>query len=297
MPTTQELARQIRHLIIQSVSTAGSGHPGGSLGITDLLSVLYFDNILHIDPQSPLDPNRDRFILSAGHLCPALYATLAVRGFFPTDELMSLRQFGSRLQGHPHKDFSKELSPKPYLLSPDNLPGIENTAGPLGQGTSFAVGVALGLKAQFDQGKLDRLPHVYCLCGDGELEEGQCWEAFMAASKFKLANLTFVVDRNHIQIDGTTETVMPLEPLKDKLNSFGLRTIEIDGHNHQQITKALNPTAYPEGAPLGYSKTSCILARTIPGKGVSFMENQYIWHGKAPNQKEAAQALQEIDSC
>ncbi len=291
--STQEAAKKIRQQIITSITTAGSGHPGGSLGITDVLSVMYFGNILQINPHKPDDPLRDRFILSAGHLCPALYATLAVRGFFPIEEMQTLRQFGSRLQGHPHKNFS--LTQDSRLKTQDsssNLPGIENTAGPLGQGTSFAVGIALGLKQHYDQKNLTHLPHVYCLCGDGELEEGQCWEAFMAASKYKLGNLTFIIDRNHIQIDGTTETVMPLEPLKDKLNSFGLRTIEIDGHNHQQISKALTPTAYTL-KPI----PSCILAHTIPGKDVSFMENQYLWHGKAPNQQEATQALEEINAC
>ena len=290
--TSVEAAKKIRQLIITSITTAGSGHPGGSLGIADLLSVLYFDKIIQIDPQSSLNPDRDRFILSAGHLCPALYATLAVRGFFPIEEMQTLRQFGSPLQGHPHKNFS--LTQDSGLKTQDsssNLPGIENTAGPLGQGTSFAVGIALGLKQQYDQGDLSRLPHVYCLCGDGELEEGQCWEAFMAASKYKLENLTFIIDRNHIQIDGTTESVMPLEPLKDKLNSFGLCTIEVDGHNHQQISRVLTvPSALS-------SKPCCILAHTIPGKGVSFMENQYLWHGKAPSHTEATTALEEINSC
>lgn len=273
MPDFSQIARQIRASVINMTATAGSGHPGGALGLADIFTVLYFSDLLHLDPRHPDDPNRDRIIVSNGHVCPAWYAALALRGYFPIEELNSLRQFGSRLQGHPHKSWASE--------SPANLPGIENTAGPLGQGVSFAVGLALGLRQQQSPGR------VICVTGDGELDEGQCWEAFMFAAKTKLNNLTFIIDRNDIQIDGFTHQVMPLEPLKDKLNAFGLNTIAIDGHNHASIQTALSQSS---------SLSQAIIARTIPGKGVSFMENKFEWHGQAPNPDQAKEALRSIQS-
>jgi len=295
--STQEIAKTIRESIITMLTAAGSGHSAGPLDLADLYSVLYFDNVMQIDPEKPHDPERDRLILSAGHTCPALYATLALKGFFPEAELSTLRKFGSRLQGHPHKNFleSTELSlikgetpigQKEFF--PSNLPGIENVAGPLGQGTSFAVGVAIGLKKQWEQQKISNIPQVFCICGDGELEEGQCWEAFMAAAKYKLNHLTFIIDRNGIQIDGFTENVMPLEPLKAKLESFGLCTIEVDGHNHQSIKAAFSLDKAIQTKPVA------VILHTIPGKGVSFMEGKPEWHGKVPKNEEAEQALEEI---
>jgi transketolase len=278
MNNTREIALQIRQLIIKMLTESGSGHTAGPLGMADVFSVLYFSDLLHLSPAQRDDPSRDRVILSNGHICPVWYATLALRGYFPAEELDTLRQFGSRLQGHPHRDFSpvgaNHHSPS---IHPPNLPGIENTAGPLGQGIGFAVGVALGLRRQSNR--------VICLCGDGELDEGQCWEAFMTAAKYKLTNLTFIIDRNDIQIDGFTHDVMPLESLKDKLASFGLFTIEIDGHNHEQIYAALK---------LQTTKPTAIIIKTIPGKGVSFMEGKYEWHGKTPNRQESEQALKEL---
>lgn len=284
------IATKIRQQVIKMLFRAGSGHSAGSLDMADIFSVIYFSDLFQLNPASPSDPSRDRVILSNGHICPGLYAALALKGYFPLEELNTLRQFGSRLQGHPHKNFSTDTSPlgtKDQELG-TNLPGIENTAGPLGQGIGFAVGLALGLRCQFESKRLTRFPRVICLCGDGELNEGQCWEAFMSAAKFKLKNLVFIIDRNDIQIDGYTEEVMPLEPLKDRLSSFGLITTEINGHNHTAIYNALRIKHYESDKPLA------IIAHTIPGKGVSFMEGKYSWHGKTPNKDEAAIALREL---
>ena len=267
MKNTPQIAKEIRQLVVKMLASAGSGHTAGSLGMADVFSVLYFSDLLHLSPAQPDDPSRDRIILSNGHICPVWYATLAKRGYFPLDELDTLRQFGSPLQGHPHKDFS----------ATSILPGVENTAGPLGQGIGFSVGVALGLRHQSSR--------VICVCGDGELDEGQCWEAFMCAAKYKLTNLTFIIDRNDIQIDGFTHDVMPLESLKEKLTSFGLCTAEIDGHNHESIYSALKMQS---------SKPTAIIAKTIPGKGVGFMEGKFEWHGKVPDHQEAEQALKDL---
>lgn len=263
-------AKQIRRHIITMIAQAGSGHPGGSLGLADIFTTLYFSDALNLDPHHPNDLERDRVIVSNGHVCPAWYATLAVRGYFPESELNTLRQFGARLQGHPHKDFADLAA---------NLPGIENTAGPLGQGISFATGLALGLKHQRNNAR------VVCLTGDGELNEGQCWEAFMFAAKMKLNNLTFIIDRNDIQIDGFTHDVMPLDSLKDKISAFGLLPIDIDGHNFTSIRQALAHQS---------AKPTAIIARTIPGKGVPFMENKFEWHGQAPNAEQTKEALRSI---
>lgn len=291
MFNTQEIARQLRLHVINMLHAAGSGHTGASLGLADIFAVLYFSDVLKLNPHHPQDPHRDRVILSNGHACPIWYAALAERGYFPITELSTLRQYGSRLQGHPHKDFSQA----PSLVaaanpSPSNLPGIENTAGPLGQGIGLATGLALGLKLQYQSKHLSELPRVICLCGDGELNEGQCWEAFMTASKYKLTNLIFIIDRNGIQIDGFNQEVMPLEPLKDKLSSFGLLVQEIDGHNHHSIYQSLTSKTYSKGSP----KPVCIIAHTTMGKDVSFMENRPLWHGKAPNNTEATAAIKEL---
>lgn len=292
--TTDELvviAQELRQLVIRMLESAGSGHTAGSLGMADIFSVLYFSGLFQLDPTNPGEITRDRVIVSNGHICPIWYATLAKRGYFPLEELFTLRQFRTRLQGHPHHDFSSSC-----LTSngtPLNIPGIENTAGPLGQGTSFAVGTALGLRQLYEMRRLTRLPFVVCLVGDGELDEGQCWEAFMSAAKFKLHNLIFIIDRNHIQIDGFTRTVMPLEPLKDKLTSFGLRAIDIDGHNHQEIYHTLKTHCDSLAPSLPYCPTA-LIAHTSPGKGVSFMEGKFEWHGKVPSHPEAQAALEEL---
>jgi len=265
----QNKALNIRESIIKMLVAAGSGHSAGPLGQADILTALYFGGILRHSPSDPRAENRDRFILSCGHTCPALYATLAEAGYFDKKELLSLRQINSRLQGHPHYG---------------DLPGIETTSGPLGQGLSQAVGMALGARLKKEEWR------VYCLMSDGEQEEGQTWEAAMLAGKEKLANLVGIIDRNHIQIDGFTENIMPLEPLKEKYESFNWQVIEVDGHNIPQIIDAFNlATAIHE-------KPSLIIAHTIPGFGVDFMENKFEWHGKPPSLKESEVALKELEN-
>lgn len=262
----EKTANDIREDIIKMLLAAGSGHSAGPLGMADVFTALYFE-VLNIDPKNPTDPDRDRLVLSNGHIAPVLYATLAHRGYFPKEELLTLRKLGTRLQGHPHYGA---------------LPGIENTGGPLAQGLSQACGMALA-------GKMDQKRYnVYCMLGDGELDEGQIWEAVMFAGKNKLANITGIVDRNNIQIDGVTEDVMPLEPLKDKFESFNWHVLEIDGHNIQAIVDACHE------AQAIVEKPVLILAHTIPGKGVDFMEYKFEWHGKIPNKEEANKALREL---
>jgi len=255
-----EKARDIRVSIIEMLVAAGSGHSAGSLGMADVFTALYF-HILKHSPKVPSWPGRDRVILSNGHICPVLYATMAHAGYFPTSELLTLRKFGSRLQGHPHRDF---------------LPMLENSSGPLGEGLSQAVGMALA--DRLDRGKSsDRF--FYCLLGDGELDEGENWEAAMLAGKEKLGNLIAIVDRNNIQIDGFTEDVMPLHHLAHKFESFGWHTEEIDGHNFSAIVEAVGR------AQAVFDGPSVIIARTIPGKGVSYMERDWKWHGAPPGTK------------
>ncbi len=262
----EEKAVLIREDIIKMLLEAGSGHSAGPLGMTDVFTALFF-NVLKIDSKNPKWIERDRLILSNGHICPVLYTTMAHAGFFPIDELKTLRKLGTRLQGHPHRSA---------------LPGLETTSGPLGSGISQACGMALGFS-------LDKKSNwVYCLTSDGEHDEGNTWEAVMLAGKYKLSNLTVIIDRNNIQIDGFTEDVMPLDSLKAKYESFGWFVIEIDGHNFEAIINACNE------AKTIHTKPICIIAHTIPGKGVDFMENDYIWHGKAPNPDEAKKALHEL---
>lgn len=260
------IADQIREEIIKMLVKAGSGHSAGPLGMADVFTALYF-NILHHDPKNPYGKDRDRMILSNGHICPVLYATLAKAGYFPLKELATLRKLNSRLQGHPHIH---------------SLPGIETTTGPLGQGISVATGMAYA-------GKMDRKKHtVFVSTGDGELNEGQCWEAFMFAAKYKLDNLIAFVDRNNIQIDGNTEDIMPLEPVADKFRAFNWHVIEIDGNNMRQIIAAFTKAKQYTGKPI------VIICKTIPGKGVSFMEKRFEWHGKPPIKEEALIALHEL---
>lgn len=263
----QLLANTIRKDIVQMLLEAKSGHSAGSMGLADIFTALYF-NILYHDPSDPAWPERDRFVLSNGHVCPVLYAALANAGYFPKEELLTLRKLGSRLQGHPHRG---------------TLPGIENSSGPLGQGLSQAVGMAIVAKAE------KRRWRVYCMLSDGEHQEGQTWEAVMLASKYRLGNLTAIIDRNNIQIDGFTEEVMPLEPLAEKYRAYGWRVIDVDGHNIKKIIDAC------EESKAVYEKPTVIIAHTVPGKGVPFMEFVTEWHGKSPTKEQAAEAFTSLD--
>jgi transketolase len=272
------IANQIRQEIIKMLLAAGSGHAGGALGMADVFTALYF-SIANITPETRKDANRDRIVLSNAHICPVLYATLAERGYLPKNELWTLRKLGSRLQGHSTNHNAPELP-------------IETCGGPLAQGISQAVGIAIASRMNHEANrknptakKLLPVWHTWCLMGDGELNEGQCWEAFMLAGKKNLHELTVFVDRNNIQIDGYTEDVMPLEPLADKFRAFNWSVIEIDGHNIREIINAAKK------AKSIYENPTVIICHTIPGKGVDFMENEYLWHGKAPNAKEADDAL------
>jgi len=260
-------ANEIRVEVIKMLVEAGTGHPAGALGSADFWTLLYLGGLIKVYPQDPWNEERDRVVLSAGHYCPVLYAVLAEAGFFPKEELSSLRKIDSRLQGHPVARM---------------LPGIENSSGTLGQGISVAVGMALA--ARMDNEKY----RVICFTGDGEQNEGQVWEAYMSAAKLKLSNLTVVIDRNNIQIDGHTEDVMPLEPFGEKLKAFGFAVIEVDGHNMEEMEKAMNM------AKVTFEKPTAIVLHTTPGKNVDFMENDYAWHGRAPGMGETVQALMEL---
>lgn len=268
MPPVKELekkAKRIRRLIIKMLEKAGSGHPGGSLSSTDILTCLYFAVMRH-KPENPRWPQRDRFQMSKGHCCPLWYAVLTEAGYFPEKELWTLRNLGSILQGHP--DW--------------RTPGVDVASGSLGQGLSVAIGMVLA-------GRLDKLPYrVYCLLGDGEIQEGQIWEAAMAATHYRCDNLCAVLDYNGYQIDGRVKDIMNVEPLTDKWRSFGWHTINIDGHNIAQILAAF------EEARTIKDKPTIIIAKTIKGKGVSFMENVVDFHGRAPTQEEAKKALEEL---
>ncbi|MBI2039196.1 MAG: transketolase [Candidatus Niyogibacteria bacterium] len=262
----EEKANKIRESLIDELVTAGSGHSAGPLGMADIFTLLYFHVLAH-DPKKPDWPERDRLVLSNGHICPIQYATMAHAGYFPVEELKTLRKFGTRLQGHPHRG---------------SLPGIETTSGPLGSGLSQAVGMAIA--ALMD----DRKNYIYCLMSDAEHQAGQTWEAAMLAGKHKLWNLIAIMDRNNIQIDGFTENVMPLEPLRAKYEAFNWRVIDADGHDFAEMHSAI------EEAKAVYEKPTMILAHTIPGKGVSYMERKFEWHGKPPKPDEAKAALAEL---
>jgi transketolase len=259
-------AKQIRRLIIQMLAKAGSGHPGGSLSSADLITALYF-MILRHNPKEPNWPDRDRFHMSKGHCCPLWYAVLAESGYFPSKELWSLRQLGSILQGHPDR----------------RTPGVTVASGSLGQGLSVALGMSLAAR-------IDKKDYrVYCLLGDGETQEGNIWEAAMAASHYKCDNLCAMLDYNGFQIDGRTKDIMNLEPLVSKWQAFGWHAIEIDGHNIKEILSAFDEAKTIKGRP------AIIIARTIKGKGVSFMENVVDFHGRAPTPEEAQKALKELE--
>lgn len=264
----KQKATRMRRNIIRMLEHAGSGHSAGALGMADLVAALYF-GIMNIDPKNPENPERDLFMLSNGHTVPVQYAAMAEAGFFPESELMTLRQWGSRLQGHPERMM---------------LPGLETTSGPLGCGVAQGAGMAYALQY------LDKQRHrwVYVVTGDGELDEGNIWESAMFAGKYKLAQLIVFVDRNNIQIDGSTEDVMPLENLREKWESFGWHVQEIDGNNVRAVIDAVNFAKAVENKPC------CIITHTIPGKGVDFMEYDYTWHGIAPNSEQAEQALAEL---
>ena len=262
----EDIAKNIRKGILEAVYNGKSGHPGGSLSIADIMTVLYFYE-LNINPEKPNDENRDRLVLSKGHCAPALYSCLANRGFFYVEELKTVRKIESRLQGHPDMK---------------NIPGVDMTTGSLGQGLSAANGMAIA-------GKIDNKDYrVYCILGDGEIEEGQIWEAAMASAKYKLDNLCVIIDNNNLQIDGTIEEVMSPYPIDEKFRSFGFEIINIDGHDIDEIIKAFEVAKNVKGKP------TCIIAKTIKGKGVSFMENQVGWHGKAPNEEQYLQAIEEL---
>jgi transketolase len=269
-PTIAELEKEaveVRKDIIRMLGEAGSGHPGGSLSSVEIMMGLYYYKMRH-NPKKPDWPDRDRFILSKGHVCPALYTVMARCGYFPREEMMTLRKFDSRLQGHPH------------MLK---LPGLEVSCGSLGQGLSVANGIALGAR-------LDKKDYrVYCLMGDGEVDEGQVWEAAMTSSHYNLDNLCGIVDRNRLQIDGFTEDVMKLDSLVKKWDSFGWNVIEIDGHNIKKVMDAYDEAEKTKGKP------TMVIANTIKGKGVSFMENKAQWHGVAPKGEQIELALKELD--
>jgi transketolase len=262
-------ANNIRESIIEMLLEAKSGHTAGPLGMTDVFTLLYFHSLKH-DPKNPMWAERDRLILSNGHICPVLYATMAHAGYMPIKELKTLRKFGSRLQGHPHREF---------------MPWLENSSGPLGSGLSQACGMALADRINNGAGT-DKT--IYCLTGDGELNEGQNWEAIMLAGKEKLRNLLVFVDRNNIQIDGFTENIMPLNDLAQKWVAFNWHVQEVDGHNFRDIDKAINK------AKAVYDRPSVIITFTIPGKGVKEFERDYHWHGMPPNKEQADMALKEL---
>lgn len=262
----EERARDVRVSIVEMLSSAGSGHLAGPLGMADVFTLLYF-HILRHDPKNPAWEERDRLVLSNGHICPVLYSVMAHAGYFPTEELATLRKLGSRLQGHPHREF---------------LPMMETSSGPLGEGLSQAIGMALAFRMDKKENQ------VYCLMGDGELDEGQIWEAAMLAGKEKLGKLIGIVDRNNIQIDGHTDKVMPLEPLKAKWEAFGWHAVEVDGHDFQALNTAI------EEAKSITDKPSVIIARTVSGKCVLEIECDYRWHGKAPTKEEAKRFIEEL---
>ena len=280
----EKRANDIRQTIIEMLLAAGSGHTAGPLGMADIFAALYF-RILKHDPKNTEWEERDRLILSNGHISPVRYAAMAHAGYFPIEECLTLRKFGSRLQGHPERE---------------KLPGIETTSGPLGSGLSQAAGYAYAARMDVDENRgeslgdskgLSSVPfRVYCIMSDGEQQEGNTWEGAMFASKYRLSNLTAIMDRNNIQIEGVTEEIMPLEPLREKYESFGWHVIEVDGHNIPQFIAACGE------ADAIYEKPTIIIAHTIPGKGVREIEHDYRWHGKPPSKEEAERFLQELKS-
>ena len=263
----QKIANEVRKDILTEVFHAKSGHPGGSLSVADILTCLYFEE-MNVDPADPAKADRDRLVLSKGHATPALYAVLAERGFFPKEELTTLRALGSRLQGHPNMN---------------DTPGVDMTSGSLGQGVSAAVGMALSAKLTGDPYR------VYAVLGDGELEEGQVWEAMMLAGNKGLDNLVVVVDSNGIQLDGTVEEINSPQPIDEKMKAFHLHPIVVDGHDFEELHKAFEEAKTVKGCP------TAVIAKTVKGKGASFMENQVSWHGAAPNKEQYEKAMEELE--
>ena len=263
----QKIANEVRKDILTEVYHAKSGHPGGSLSVADILTCLYFEE-MHVDPQNPDMADRDRLVLSKGHAAPALYAVLAEKGYFPKEELKSLRALGSRLQGHPNMN---------------DTPGVDMTSGSLGQGVSAAVGMALSAKLTGDTYR------VYAVLGDGELEEGQVWEAMMFAGNKQLDNLVIVADSNGIQLDGTVEEINSPQPIDEKMKAFHIHPIVVDGHDFDQLHRAFEEARTVKGQP------TAIIAKTVKGKGVSYMENQVSWHGSAPNKEQYEKAREELE--
>ena len=268
LESLKKISHNIRRNIIRSLAASGSGHTGASLGLADVLTCLYF-SVMNHDPQNPKWEDRDRLILSIGHVAPVLYATLAQAGYFPQEELLTLRKLGSRLQGHPGRDHG--------------LPGIELSAGSLGQGLSVATGMALA--AKYDE----KNHRIFCVMGDGELQEGSVWEAAMSASHYRLDNLCVIVDRNKLQIDGSTSDVMEIEPLADKWRSFGWKVLACNGNNHEELLSSFSENEKSQGRPV------VIIANTLMGKGVKAIENNYRWHGKAPTKEEAEQFMAALE--
>ena len=266
----QARATNMRVNIIKMLHEAGSGHPGGSLSAADIVATLYFGGVMNVNPDDPSDPSRDRFILCKGHAAPVLYAALAELGYIPEEELLTLRKLHSRLQGHPD---SKKL------------PGVEACTGSLGQGLSIAAGLALGLRLNAGGAAPQR---VYALMGDGEIEEGQVWEAAMFAAHYGLDNLVAIVDNNNLQIDGDVREVVGLRAIPEKFRAFGWEVLEVDGHDVEALLESFATAQGASGKPV------CIVASTVKGKGVSFMENQAGWHGKAPNDEQTQQAIAEL---
>jgi transketolase len=264
----QNKAMLMRRLVLQMIYQAGSGHPGGSLSSADIVTALYF-SVLNVDPARPDWPERDRFVLSKGHACPILYAALALRGFFPMEELWTLRKLGSRLQGHPDRL---------------KTPGVDATTGSLGQGISIALGMALGAKLNGAKYK------VYALLGDGEQQEGQMWEAAMAGAHYSADNLIAIIDNNGMQIDGSNEEIMSIDPLPDKWRSFGWRVLTLNGHDMAEILQAFEEAKETKGQP------TVLIARTVKGKGVSFMENRSEWHSGAPTEEQYEKAMEELEA-
>ncbi len=263
----QKMANEVRKDILTEVFHAKSGHPGGSLSVADILTCLYFEE-MNVDPENPAKADRDRLVLSKGHATPALYAVLAEKGYFPKEELTTLRALGSRLQGHPNMN---------------DTPGVDMTSGSLGQGISAAVGMALSAKLTGDSYR------VYAVLGDGELEEGQVWEAMMLAGNKGLDNLVVVVDSNGIQLDGTVEEINSPQPIDEKMKAFHLHPIVVDGHDFDELHRAFEEARTVKGCP------TAVIARTVKGKGVSFMENQVSWHGTAPNKEQYEKAMEELE--
>lgn len=268
LESLKKISHNIRSNIIRSLAASGSGHTGASLGLADVFTCLYF-SVMNHDPKNPKWEDRDRLILSIGHVAPVLYATLAQAGYFPQEELLTLRKLGSRLQGHPGRDHG--------------LPGIELSAGSLGQGLSVATGMALA--AKYDE----KNHRIFCVMGDGELQEGSVWEAAMSASHYRLDNLCVIVDRNKLQIDGSTSDVMEIEPLADKWRSFGWKVLACKGNNHEELLSSFSENEKSQGRPV------VIIANTLMGKGVKAIENNYRWHGKAPTKEEAEQFMAALE--